>query len=102
MIQLCGQPVGPGHPLFVIAGPDVIESEQMVLRHAWKLKEICERHGVSWAFKCSYDKANRTSGKSFRGPGLSEGLAVLARVKRDLHVSILTDVHDVSQVEAAA
>jgi len=102
VIELCGHPVGPGRPLFVIAGPDVVESEAMALRHARFLKETCARHGVPFAFKCSYDKANRTSGKSFRGPGLTEGLAVLAKVKREVQVPILTDVHDVSQVEPAA
>ena len=78
MITLCGHAVGPGRPLFVIAGPDVIESEAMALRHAALLRDLCARHGVPFAFKCSYDKANRTSGKSFRGPGLSEGHSVLA------------------------
>ena len=102
MIQLCGHQVGPGRPLLVIAGPDVIESGEMALRHARFLKEICARHGVPFAFKCSYDKANRTSGKSFRGPGLHEGLAVLAKVKREVQVPILTDVHEVSHVEPAA
>jgi 2-dehydro-3-deoxyphosphooctonate aldolase (KDO 8-P synthase) len=102
LIQLCGHQVGQGRPLLVIAGPDVIESSGMALRHAGLLKEICARHGVPFAFKCSYDKANRTSGTSFRGPGLEEGLAVLARVKREVGVPILTDVHEVSHVEPAA
>ncbi|HYV45495.1 MAG TPA: 3-deoxy-8-phosphooctulonate synthase [Myxococcaceae bacterium] len=102
MIELCGHQVGPGRPLLVIAGPDVVESGEMVLRHARFLKDICARHSVPFLFKCSYDKANRTSGKSFRGPGLAEGLAALAKVKREVQVPILTDVHDVSQVEPAA
>lgn len=102
LIQLCGHPVGPGRPLFVIAGPDVIESEEMVLRHARLVREACERASVPFAFKCSFDKANRTSGKSFRGPGLVEGLEVLARVKREVGVPILTDVHELSQVGPAA
>ncbi len=101
-ITLAGHAVGEGHPLFVIAGPDVIESEDFALRHAARLKEICARHGVPFAFKCSYDKANRTSLKSYRGPGLTEGLRVLARIKKELGVAILTDVHDVSQVAPAA
>lgn len=102
MIQLAGSTVGEGQPLFVIAGPDVIESEEMVLRHARRVREVCERAGVPFAFKCSYDKANRTSLKSFRGPGLTEGLRILARVKQEHGVPILTDVHELSHVEPAA
>src|SRR3954471_9835039 len=102
MISLCGHEVGDGKQLFVIAGPDVIESEEMVLRHAKRVRELCERLGVPFAFKCSYDKANRTSLKSFRGPGLTEGLRILKRVKRECGVPILTDVHDLSHVAPAA
>lgn len=102
MIELCGSPVGSGERLFVIAGPDVIESEEMVLRHAQRVKEICIRHQLPFAFKCSYDKANRTSGKSFRGPGLTEGMRILERVKKECKVPLLTDVHDVSQVAAVS
>ena len=80
MISLCGTRVGEAQPLFAIAGPDVIESEEMVLRHARRIREVCERLGVPFAFKCSFDKANRTSLKSFRGPGLEEGLRILAKV----------------------
>ncbi len=94
--------MGEGQPLFVLAGPDIIESEDMVLRHARRVKALCEKLQVPFAFKCSYDKANRTSGKSFRGPGLQEGLRILARVKREVGVSILTDVHEVAQVAAVA
>jgi 2-dehydro-3-deoxyphosphooctonate aldolase (KDO 8-P synthase) len=101
-ISLAGQKVGVGHPLFVIAGPDVIESEALVLRHAARLKEVCARLGVPFAFKCSYDKANRTSIKSFRGPGLTEGLRVLKKVKETLGVAILTDVHETSHVAPVA
>jgi 2-dehydro-3-deoxyphosphooctonate aldolase (KDO 8-P synthase) len=101
-IQLCGHTVGEGHKLFVIAGPDSIESEDMALRHARMLKEMTSRLGVPYAFKCSYDKANRTSGKSFRGPGLKEGLRILERVKREVGVPILTDVHETSHVGPAA
>lgn len=101
-ITLAGHTVGPGRPLFVIAGPDVIEAEDFALRHAKRLKEITTRLGVPYAFKCSYDKANRTSIKSYRGPGLTEGLRVLERVKKEVGVPILTDVHDLSQVEAVA
>jgi len=102
MITLCGHRVGAGQPLFVIAGPDIIESEAMVLRHARIVRDICERLGVPFAFKCSFDKANRTSGQAFRGPGLTEGLKVLARVKREAGVTLLTDVHEVQQVAAVA
>jgi 2-dehydro-3-deoxyphosphooctonate aldolase (KDO 8-P synthase) len=102
MIELCGQSVGDGHRLLVIAGPDVIESEEHAIRHARLLREVCARLGVPFVFKCSYDKANRTSGKSFRGPGLVEGLRVLARVKSAVGVPVLTDVHEVAQVPAVA
>lgn len=101
-ITLAGHRVGPGLPLFVIAGPDVIEAEDLVLRHAERLQRLCAGLGVPLAFKCSYDKANRTSLKSFRGPGLTEGLRVLRRVKEALGVPILTDVHEVAQVSAVA
>lgn len=101
-INLCGHEVGPGRKLFVIAGPDSIESEEMALRHAKLLKELTSRLGVPYAFKCSYDKANRTSGKSFRGPGLKEGLRILGRIKREVGVPILTDVHETSHVGPAA
>jgi 2-dehydro-3-deoxyphosphooctonate aldolase (KDO 8-P synthase) len=102
MITLAGHQVGPGQKLFVIAGPDVIESEELALRHAHMLKGITQKLGVPYAFKCSYDKANRTSGKSFRGPGLKEGLRVLRRIREEVGVPILTDVHEVSHVGPAA
>jgi 2-dehydro-3-deoxyphosphooctonate aldolase (KDO 8-P synthase) len=102
MIELCGHKVGEGQPLFVIAGPDVIESEEMVLRHARLMRGLCEKLSVPFAFKVSYDKANRTSGKSFRGPGMKEGVRILQRVKREVGVSILTDVHEVAQVGPVA
>lgn len=101
-ITLAGHLVGQGHPLFVIAGPDVIESEELVLRHARRLKEVTSRLGVPFAFKCSYDKANRTSVRSYRGPGLVEGLRVLKKVKAEVGVPILTDVHETSQVAQVA
>lgn len=101
-ITLAGHAVGPGQPLFVIAGPDVIESEASVLRHALRLKAICAKLGVPFVFKCSFDKANRTSLRSFRGPGLEEGLRVLRRVKEAAGVAILTDVHETAQVAAVA
>jgi 2-dehydro-3-deoxyphosphooctonate aldolase (KDO 8-P synthase) len=102
MIELAGYRVGPGEPLLVIAGPDVIESEEMVMRHARLLAGLSSDLGVPYILKCSFDKANRTSGKSFRGPGLKEGLRILARVKREVGVPIITDVHDLSQVPAVA
>jgi 2-dehydro-3-deoxyphosphooctonate aldolase (KDO 8-P synthase) len=101
-ITLAGHSVGQGHPLFVIAGPDVIESDDSLHRHASRLKEICGRLGVNFIFKCSYDKANRTSASSFRGPGMIDGLRALAKVKAALGVSILTDVHETSHVAPAA
>ena len=102
MISLAGIAVGAGRPLLVIAGPDVIESEAHALRHARLLREIAERHGLPYVFKCSYDKANRTSGNAFRGPGLMEGLRVLAKVKAEAKVPVLTDVHEVAQVAPVA
>ena len=101
-ITLAGATVGPGNALFVIAGPDVIEAEDFALRHAKRLKEITTKLGLPFAFKCSFDKANRTSIKSYRGPGLVEGLRVLAKVKKEVGVAILTDVHEISQVAAVA
>jgi 2-dehydro-3-deoxyphosphooctonate aldolase (KDO 8-P synthase) len=101
-ITLAGAKVGPGLPLFVIAGPDVIEGEEFALRHARRLKDLTAKFGVPFAFKCSFDKANRTSIKSYRGPGMVEGLRVLKRVKEEVGVAILTDVHDLSQVAPTA
>jgi len=94
--------IGPGHPLVLIAGPDVIESEAHLLSHAERISAMCERAGVSYIVKCSYDKANRTSGRSFRGPGLRKGLKVLAKVKRTLKLPVLSDVHCREEIAAAA
>lgn len=102
MIRLCGHEVGPGRPLFVIAGPDVVESEGLVVETARTVKDVCGRHQVPFAFKCSFDKANRTSGGTFRGPGLKEGLRVLKKVRDEVGVPVLTDVHELSQVAPAA
>jgi 2-dehydro-3-deoxyphosphooctonate aldolase (KDO 8-P synthase) len=102
MIELCGKKVGEGQPLFVLAGPDVIESEEMVVRHAKRVREVCDRVGVPFAFKCSFDKANRTSKKSFRGPGLEEGIRVFRRLKKEVGVNLITDVHETSQVKPIA
>ncbi len=101
-IELAGIGVGPTLPLLVIAGPDVIESEAFAIRHARKLSEICTRLGVPFIFKCSFDKANRTSLASFRGPGITEGLRVLASVKAEVGIPVLTDVHESIQVGPVA
>jgi 2-dehydro-3-deoxyphosphooctonate aldolase (KDO 8-P synthase) len=94
--------VGPGQPLLWILGPCVIESHDLTLRIAETLAEMAQRLHVPVVFKASFDKANRTSGKSFRGPGLEKGLETLAAVKRHTGLPVLTDVHDVGQVEAVA
>jgi 2-dehydro-3-deoxyphosphooctonate aldolase (KDO 8-P synthase) len=94
--------VGGNNPLLSIAGPDVIEGEDFALRHAEGLKKIADQAGVSFIFKCSFDKANRTSLKSYRGPGLDAGLRVLDNVKRKVGVPVITDVHEIAQVAAVA
>ena len=100
--QLCGRAVGIDQPLFVIAGPCVIESEAMALSTAETLKGIAERLGILLIYKSSFDKANRTSGSSFRGPGLEEGLRILEKVRRETGMPVLTDVHETAQVAAVA
>ena len=94
-----GHEVGDGRPLLLIAGPCVIESEAQALAHARGVKTLAERQGVPAVFKASFDKANRTSLKSFRGVGLEAGLAILARVKREIGLPCLTDVHEAWQAE---
>ena len=94
--------VGEGCPLVLIAGPDVIESEASALRHAERIFEIASGFGIPYIFKCSYDKANRTSVRSYRGPGLQKGLKILAQVKKSVGVPVLSDVHCVDQVQPAA
>lgn len=89
-------------PLFLIGGPCAIESEELCLTVARRLKAVCARTGITYVFKASFDKANRSSGRSFRGPGLDEGLATLARVRKAVDVPVLTDVHTEAQVDAAA
>lgn len=101
-MKLCGFDVGLDQPLFLMAGPCVIESRQLALDTAGRLKEICAELGVPFIYKSSYDKANRSSGKSFRGPGAEEGLKILAEVKRQIGVPVLTDVHAIDQIDAAA
>src|SRR5437667_6806364 len=88
--------------LFVIAGPCVIESAELCLTIGRRVKAICQRLGLAYLFKASFDKANRSSNSTFRGPGLDEGLAILDRLKRELDVQVLTDVHESAQVPAAA
>jgi 2-dehydro-3-deoxyphosphooctonate aldolase (KDO 8-P synthase) len=101
-MKLCGFDAGLQHPLFLIAGPCVVESRQMAMDPAGELKEICSELGVPFIYKSSYDKANRSSGKSFRGPGMDSGLAILAEVRSQIGVPVLTDVHDAGDVAAVA
>jgi 2-dehydro-3-deoxyphosphooctonate aldolase (KDO 8-P synthase) len=101
-VKLCGFEAGLERPLFLIAGPCVVESRQLQIDTAGRLKEICGRLKVPFIFKSSYDKANRSSGKSFRGLGMEQGLAVLAEVKKALGVPVLTDVHAEAEVKPAA
>jgi 2-dehydro-3-deoxyphosphooctonate aldolase (KDO 8-P synthase) len=93
-MRLCGFEVGLDRPLFLIAGPDTLESEQLCLDVAGKLKEHTAKLGMPYIFKGSFDKANRTSGKSYRGPGMEEGLRILSAVKKQIGVPVLTDVHE--------
>lgn len=101
-MKLCGFEAGLNQPLFLIAGPCVIESEQLALDTAGQLKEICNAVGVNFIYKSSYDKANRSSGKSFRGFGIDEGLRILETVKRQIGVPVLTDVHSEEEIPVAA
>jgi len=101
-LKLCGFDAGLNHSLFLIAGPCVIESEQMALDTAGQLKEICQQLGIPFIYKSSYDKANRSSGKSFRGFGLDAGLKILAEVKKQIGVPVLTDVHSIEEIAPVA
>jgi len=101
-MMLCGFEVGLDRPLFLIAGPCVVESEQLQLDVAGRLKEMTGALGIPFIFKSSYDKANRSSGTSYRGPGMDKGLEILAKVKRELKVPVLTDVHSEAEVPAVA
>ena len=101
-MKLCGFDVGLSHPFFLIAGPCVVESEQLQMDTAGTLKEITSALGIPFIFKSSYDKANRSSGTSFRGPGMEKGLEILAKVKRELNVHILTDVHSEAEIPLVA
>jgi 2-dehydro-3-deoxyphosphooctonate aldolase (KDO 8-P synthase) len=101
-MKLCGFEVGLDQPLFLIAGPCVIESEQMAMDTAGQLKEICASLGIHFIYKSSYDKANRSSGKTFRGLGMQEGLRILSEVKKQIGVPVLTDVHTEQEVPEVA
>ncbi|AKJ29971.1 3-deoxy-8-phosphooctulonate synthase [Caldimonas brevitalea] len=101
-MQLCGFKVGLDQPFFLISGPCVVESEQLQMDTAGALKEMTAELGIPFIFKSSYDKANRSSGSSFRGPGMQKGLEILAKVKRELGVPVLTDVHSEAEVAEVA
>jgi len=101
-MKLCGFDVGLTHPFFLIAGPCVIESRQMAFDTAGQLREITSALGIPFIYKSSFDKANRSSGTSYRGPGMDEGLQILADVRAELQVPVLTDIHDKDQVQAVA
>ena len=101
-MKLCGFDIGLDQPFFLIAGPCVIESEQLQMDTAGTLKDITASLGIPFIFKSSYDKANRSSGTSFRGPGMARGLEILAKVKRELGVPVLTDVHSEADIAAVA
>lgn len=101
-MKLCGKDVGLDHPFFLISGPCVVESEQLQLDTAGTLKEICASLGIHFIFKSSYDKANRSSGKSFRGLGMQKGLEILATVRSRLGVPVLTDVHAEDEIALVA
>ncbi len=102
MMKLCGFEVGLDRPLFLIAGPCVIESEQLALDTASRLKEMTGRLGIPFIYKSSFDKANRSSCQSYRGPGLEEGLKILARVRAEIGVPVLTDVHEYTPLAEVA
>lgn len=101
-MKLCHFEVGLAHPIFLIAGPCVIESQQLSIDTAGALKEICSQLNVPFIFKSSYDKANRSSGNSFRGHGMDEGLRILTEVKCQIGVPVLTDVHSISEIAPVA
>ena len=101
-MKLCGVDVGLDKPLFLIAGPCTAESLELCVEVAGTMKEICSRLGVPYLFKASYDKANRSSGKSFRGPGRDGGLEILAKVRHQIGVPVLTDVHGIDDIAPVA
>ncbi len=101
-MKLCGFDIGLNHPFFLIAGPCVIESEQLQMDTAGTLKEITSSLGIPFIFKSSFDKANRSSGGTFRGPGIDKGLDILAKVNRELGLPVLTDIHSEDQIAQVA
>jgi 2-dehydro-3-deoxyphosphooctonate aldolase (KDO 8-P synthase) len=101
-MKLCGFDASLAHPFFLIAGPCVIESEQLQMDTAGQLRDITRALGIPFIFKSSFDKANRTSGTSFRGPGMERGLEILAKVRRELQIPVLTDIHHEDQIDAVA
>ncbi len=101
-MQLCGFEAGLDQPLFLIAGPCVIESEQLAMETAGELKSVCETLGINFIYKSSFDKANRSAGDSFRGPGMAEGLRILQKVKDEIGVPVITDVHEDTPIDEVA
>jgi 2-dehydro-3-deoxyphosphooctonate aldolase (KDO 8-P synthase) len=101
-MKLCGFDIGLDQPFFLIAGPCVVESEQLQMDTAGALKEITSSLGIPFIFKSSYDKANRSSGTSFRGPGMQRGLEILAKVRKELKLPIITDVHSENEIAEVA
>jgi 2-dehydro-3-deoxyphosphooctonate aldolase (KDO 8-P synthase) len=101
-MKLCGFDVGLEQPFFLIAGPCVVESETLQMETAGTLREICQSLGIAFIFKSSYDKANRSSGSSFRGPGMDKGLEILGKVRQQLQVPVLTDVHAEAEIAQVA
>jgi 2-dehydro-3-deoxyphosphooctonate aldolase (KDO 8-P synthase) len=101
-MKLLGHTIGLDQPFFLISGPCVVESEELQLRTAERLKDIADRLGIFFIFKSSYDKANRSSDKSFRGPGMEEGLRILQKVREQVGVPVLTDVHEIPQIAPVA
>ncbi len=101
-MQLCGFEIGLDHPLFLIAGPCVVETESLAMESSAQLKAMCETLGLSFIYKSSFDKANRTSISSYRGPGMEEGLRILEKVKTEVGVPVLTDVHENTPIDEVA
>ena len=102
MQQLLGRPIGPEHPIFLIAGPDTLESQELAIEVAGHIKALADKLGVLYVFKGSFDKANRSSHKSYRGPGLEGGLKIMENVKKQIGVPVLTDVHEDTPVNEVA
>src|SRR5690606_30097002 len=101
-MKLCGFEAGLSQPLFLIAGPCVIESKEMAFDTAGTLKEITSALGIPFIYKSSFDKANRSSGSSFRGPGMDKGLEILVEVRKKIGVPVLTDVHEIDEIQPVA